>query len=565
MENKEIEKLIKKVKNIKVLYVEDDLDAQEAIVDVLETFFDTIVTALNGKDGLEKFTNNNRKPFDLIITDITMPHIDGLQMSKRIRQIDEFVPILILTSHNESEYFLDSIDIGIDGYLFKPFNLEKFLFYLKRVTKDLQQRFKEEEILKSKNQKIKDLYYKHDCLILTIDKNVIFSRTDLSGNITHVSDAFCKISGYTKEELLGKPHNIIKHPDMEDIIFTYMWNTISQEIEWNGDIKNKHKDGSYYWVNTHIEPYYDNNKKHIGYSAVRKDIASQKEVERLNYSLELKVEERTKNLEIAKKATEALHKHTRESIDYASLIQSSLVPNHKIFRKYFDDYFVIWHPKDVVGGDIYFFEEINEDECLIMIIDCTGHGVPGAFVTMLVKSLQVSIINNILANPEKPIKTSKILSQFSKDMKKLLQQEDDSSVSNAGFDGGILYYNKKEKFIKYSGANTPLFYTKDNKLDMIASNKHSVGYKRSDPNYSYTEYKIDICEGMNFYLTTDGYLDQSGGLKGFPFGKRRFKEIINSYHIDSMADQQEIFLYEMADYEGKEERNDDITVIGFKI
>jgi len=128
-----------------------------------------------------------------------------------------------------------------------------------------------------------------------------------------------------------------------------------------------------------------------------------------------------------------------------------------------------------------------------------------------------------------------------------------------------LYYNKKEKIIKYSGANTPLFYVKDEELKVFASDKHSVGYKRSNPNYKYKEYTVDVSNGMCFYLTTDGYLDQNGGVKGFPFGKRRFKEIINSYYIDSMADQQEIFLYEMAEYEEEEERNDDITVIGFKI
>jgi serine phosphatase RsbU (regulator of sigma subunit) len=150
-------------------------------------------------------------------------------------------------------------------------------------------------------------------------------------------------------------------------------------------------------------------------------------------------------------------------------------------------------------------------------------------------------------------------------MKKLLQQDDDSSVSNAGFDGGILYYNKKEKFIRYASANTPLFYVQNDELKMIASDKHSVGYKRSDPNYPYKEHIINVSLGMSFYITTDGYLDQNGGNKCLPFGKRRFKEIINSYHIDSMADQQEMFLYELSEYEDEEERNDDITVIGFKI
>jgi len=401
-------------------------------------------------------------------------------------------------------------------------------------------------------------------LIAIMDHNIISSETDTKGIITKVSKAFCDISGYSEDELIGQSHSIVRHPDMEALIFSYMWNTIRQEIPWNGDIKNKHKDGSTYWVHSYIEPYYDQNNNHIGYSSIRKNIAAQKEVERLNYSLELKAEERTKNLEIARKATELLHKHTRESIEYASLIQSSLIPLNKIFRKYFDEYFVIWHPKDIVGGDIYFFEEISDDECLIIVIDCTGHGVPGAFLTMLVKSLETSIINKILSHPTKEISTSQILSDFNISMRKLMQQDNGHNLSNTGFDGGIFYYNKKDEIVKYSGANTPLFHIKDDDLKMLPSDKHSVGYKRCDPNYIYKEWIIEVEKGMCFYITTDGYLDQNGGSKIYPFGKRRFREMINSYYTDSMADQQEMFLYDMAEYEGDEERNDDITVIGMR-
>ena len=415
------------------------------------------------------------------------------------------------------------------------------------------------------NSDFEDLKYEYKCLSEIFDKNVIFSRTDLHGTIVDITTAFCNISGYTKKELIGKSHNIVRHPDMEDMIFTHLWSTISTVTPWKGNIKNKHKDGSYYWLHTCIEPYYDREGNHTGYSSVRKNIAEQKEIQRLNYSLELKVEERTKNLELAKKATEILNKHTRESIEYASLIQSSLVSNNNIFRKYFSEYFVIWHQKDVVGGDIYFFEPISDDECLLMVIDCTGHGVPGAFMTMLVKSLQVSIVNEILASPNKEINTAEILSKFNRSIKKLLQQEDDSSVSNTGFDGGILYYNKKQKIIKYAGANTPLFYIYEDELKIITSDKHSVGYKRSNSSYRYNEHTIDVFEGMNFYLTTDGYFDQNGGERGFPFGKKRFKNIINSYYTESMADQQEIFLYELAEYEDEYERNDDVTTVGLKI
>jgi len=270
-------------------------------------------------------------------------------------------------------------------------------------------------------------------------------------------------------------------------------------------------------------------------------------------------------MEKAKQEIENINKKTRESIEYASLIQGALIPNNKIFRNYFQEYFAIWHPKDTIGGDIYLFEEMrDEDECLMMVIDCTGHGVPGAFVTMLVKAIERQIVAQ-LKHSDEIISPAKILSIFNRSMKNLLKQEHDGSISNAGFDGGILYYNKKEKIIKYAGAETPLFYVKENELTMIKGDRYSVGYKKCSLDYEYKEHLIEVEEGMQFYLTTDGYLDQNGGEKSFPFGKKRFKSVIKEYHTETMADQQEVFLYELMNYQGEEETNDDMTLIGFTI
>ena len=120
----------------------------------------------------------------------------------------------------------------------------------------------------------------------TFDKYVIFSKTDLKGIITHVSEAFCEISGFTEEELLGKPHNIVRHPDMPSEAFRLMWIDIKNKIKWSGEVKNKKKNGGFYWVDANIEAEYDENNNHIGYYAVRHDITAQKEVEDLRDELE---------------------------------------------------------------------------------------------------------------------------------------------------------------------------------------------------------------------------------------------------------------------------------------
>lgn len=116
-------------------------------------------------------------------------------------------------------------------------------------------------------------------IVALSDKNIIMSSTNKEGIITSVSQAFCEISGYTKEELIGKPHNIVRHPDMPSFIFEDMWETIQQGQTWRGEIKNLKKGGGYYWIYATIEPHYDQEGNIVGYDALRQDITSKKELE----------------------------------------------------------------------------------------------------------------------------------------------------------------------------------------------------------------------------------------------------------------------------------------------
>jgi PAS domain S-box-containing protein len=532
-------------------------------------------------------------------------------------------------------------------------------------------------------------------LMHAMDKNVITTETDKKGIITRVSQAFCKISGYTKEELIGKPHNIVRHPDMPKEVFKNMWDTLKKGKIWEGEVKNLKKDGGFYWVHAIISPKCTKAGGNCGYTVIRYDITDKKAVEELTANLEIKIQERTKELnsekklinsivnsqdsivvtsdgktlktinkafkdfyeletieefedkygpcicdsyekdvpddylkkdmngtswvnymldrpgekfkvmikkgekyhtfsisldsfifeeqkfvtvvlnditelEESKKQVEAIHKHTRESIEYASLIQSAVIAQSEQLKPYFKDSFVTWTPKDTVGGDIWLFNDLrHEDECILMFIDCTGHGVPGAFVTMIVKAVEREIVGKIIEDPDMDVSPAWVMGYFNKTMKILLKQENKDSLSNAGFDGGIIYYNKREQILKFAGAETPLFYiTPDGEFKTIKGNRYSVGYKKCDMNYEYKESIIEVQEGMKFYCTTDGYLDQNGGPKDFPFGKKRFGNIIKENYKEPMAEIQTIFQYEMMDWEEQipnNIRNDDMTVIGFEI
>ena len=576
------------------------------------------------------------------------------------------------------------------GYMIEQFfHMEESLDNQKNILNHLNEHL--QDVVTEKTIDIEQQKKELENLIHDFDKYVIASKTDLKGKITYASEAFCDICGWTQDELIGKPHNIVRHPDVPKEAFKDMWDTIEDGRVWSGEVKNLKKDGGFYWVDAIISPEYNIKGTHIGYSAIRHDTTAKKEVEELSNNLELKVVEKTKDLQKEKKFIQVIldsqeqliithskekiisanetfldffaidnvadfkedyqsdcicatfnedapqeyirkmmgretwieyilsrsfghthkvmitrensdfifsisaaklpgeddrksivftnitemekakqeivevHNHTKESIEYAALIQSALIPDNAIARTYFKDYFAIWHPKDSVGGDIYLFEKLREDgECLLMVIDCTGHGVPGAFVTMLVKAIERSIVSKI-KNSDEVVSPAKLLSVFNSSMKHLLKQEDNTSISNAGFDGQIMYYNKKENIVKVASARNEIFYYQDDELHVIKGDRQSIGYKDSDIDYKFTEYTIDTSKDTTLYLLTDGYWDQIGGEKSLPFGKRRLKSFLNEIHKESMADQQEEFLYTMKDYRGEIERVDDITIVGMKI
>ena len=256
-----IDKLIEHSQHLKLLYVEDNPDAREMTCMILEDFFDHIEVAVDGEDGLEKFKNNN---FDIIITDINMPKLNGLDMVDQIRKLDENISILVLSAHNEDDFFIRSIKLNIDGYLLKPIDIEQLTLMLGKVIK---------KSIYQKEAK-SNLHFLQEYKEAT-NQSAIVSKTDINGNITFVNEAFCKISKYTQEELIGKPHNIVRHPDNPSEIFKTMWDTIkNQKKIWKGIVRNKTKDGKSYYVDSLVMPILDLDGNILEFISLRHDITT---------------------------------------------------------------------------------------------------------------------------------------------------------------------------------------------------------------------------------------------------------------------------------------------------
>jgi len=265
------------------------------------------------------------------------------------------------------------------------------------------------------------------------------------------------------------------------------------------------------------------------------------------------------------RALKEANDHVQQSIEFSSMIQYALVPKSKGFEEFFKEHFSLWKPRDIVGGDIYFFDTLrHDDEALLMVVDCTGHGVPGAFVTMLVKAIERNIIG-FIKKSDTEVSPAELLAVLNRSMKHLLQQEDKDAASNVGFDAGILYFNKRDEIVRFAGAEIALYYSEEGKVKRIKGDRESVGYRSSKMDYKYKDHELKLKENMKFYLSTDGYLDQNGGKKGFPLGRKKFQAILEESQGLTMQQSQELLIENLREYQGAYDANDDITVVGVRV
>jgi len=250
---------------MKLLYVEDDKHTLMEMKELLDGRCSELLVAKDGEEGLALFSEFHP---DIVLTDIAMPKMNGLEMSAKILEIDKNVPIIITSAFNNSQYLLDAITIGINNYLIKPVELKKIFETLEKISSEilLQRQLKRSEQILAQYKDV-------------VDTSSIVSKADKNGIITYINQKFCDISGYTEAELIGKNHNIVRHEDMPDIFFKQMWNTILSKKRWRGIVKNRAKDGFVYYVDSTIIPILDEDENIIEFISIRQDI-TKREIQR---------------------------------------------------------------------------------------------------------------------------------------------------------------------------------------------------------------------------------------------------------------------------------------------
>jgi len=254
--------------NFKILYVDDD----QSIIAFIRVIFKKIniinVTyAFNGQEGLDEY---KKSQYDLVITDMHMPIMDGFRLIENIRQIDPKQVFMMITGTEDKNDLIHAIQLRINYFIDKPINPKKFKTILFDCIDFINQK---KELLLS-NALLSQ--YKE-----AIDTSTILSKADKQGRITYVNDQFCKISKYNKDELIGKPHSILRDPNMPSTTFKELWSTLKSKKQWKGIIKNRAKDGSIYIVDALIMPILDDKNDILEYIGIRHDITENEQYKEL--------------------------------------------------------------------------------------------------------------------------------------------------------------------------------------------------------------------------------------------------------------------------------------------
>lgn len=273
------------LKTLDVLYIESDETIKTHFSEMLCKQFKEVFTYDNGKEGIERYTKNKEEDFDIniIICDIKLSDMSGLDVLREIRKLDLNVPVILTTTQIDSEGLLKAIDLQATDYLQKPINAKNLVFSVERICQN-----KYHDKLKAQTQK--DL----EDIREVINEVALVTKTQMDGKITFANKYFCEMSGFTSEELLGETHDIVRDESTNSIIYNNLWNVVKGGNIWEGKLKNKAKDGEAFYVYLTVIPIFNNN-----------------EIQELMWICFLATDDELEQKEFKKKVAENIHSNRR--------------------------------------------------------------------------------------------------------------------------------------------------------------------------------------------------------------------------------------------------------------
>jgi len=247
-----------------------------------------------------------------------------------------------------------------------------------------------------------------------------------------------------------------------------------------------------------------------------------------------------------------------DSINYAKRIQDAIIPGEDHIRKFFNDSFLIYRPKDIVSGDFVWMHEIKpQEEYLLALADCTGHGVPGAMMSIIGHSLLNEIVEG-----EETIDPATILEKLNREIIKTLRQKAEGESSD-GMDVSLVKINRRELSLTFAGACQDIYWM-NGKLNVLKGDRTPIGGRHHDSHRKYVNRAFKISKGDSIFLASDGFVDQFGGPNDKKFLKKRLSKLLRANYRHSMQAQSYIYEKTFEDWKGSNEQIDDVSIVGIK-
>ncbi len=404
------------------------------------------------------------------------------------------------------------------------------------------------EILELSNNELKQL----SMVAKSTSNSVVI--LDEKGNIEWWNTGFTQFFQYKFNKYQGSNFNKIKNKIRPDIIkaLKYIDETHKPVIYTT---KDNLENNTSIWYQTNITPVYNDNGSIFRYVVVDVDITPIKKAEREIYSQKYKLEKQRDKISLQ-------NKEMTSSIEYASRIQRAMLPL-EIFLKsvFFDNYFVLNLPRDIVSGDFYWVN-VHRRKIYIAVADCTGHGIPGSFLSLL----GISYLNNIIQRSENnDIMPDEVLNRLREHFIISLHQRGKAGENQDGMDIALISLDYEKMEMYFAGANNSIYFFEKNREEIqeMKADKMPIGIhiNKEDP-FSLTTRKF--AAGETIYLFSDGYKDQFGGEFNKKFMTKRFKKMLTNVHNNPLDYQKQVLSEIFYEWKAKNEQVDDILVFGLR-
>ena len=299
----------------------------------------------------------------------------------------------------------------------------------------------------------------------------------------------------------------------------------------------------------------------VFYSKYRLKIQANRKLEKQKASInqqKQKIEKQRDEIVLKSQLLEENSRDIKDSIEYARRIQLSLLPARSQLKHLFPESLIFYQPKDIVSGDFYWLHE-TEDTVIVSVLDCTGHGVPGAFMTVLANT-----ILNQLALENKMTSPNVVLTLMDTYIREALRQKDAENPNNDGLDMAICFIDRHTLQVEYSGAQMPMYYFQEDQLHQLSPDRYFIGGAQYSEKF-FTNQAVQLQRGDTLYMASDGFQDQFGGPKDKKFMRRSFKELLACLQSQPVAQQHQHIEQIFYEWKGEQVQTDDVLVVGIRL